>query len=113
MLQQHNSSWAPLHAPSLIGSAFSRACLLPCPARAPGATPHTRCAAQALAFLAPFQRAAGLLAAQGIPRSCAGNPLAPDAPWKRQDLHRLGQEDCERLGGIFYFRILFFNVRNT
>jgi hypothetical protein len=70
-------------------------------------------AAQALAFLAPFQRAAGLLAAQGIPRSCAGNPLAPDAPWKRQDLHRLGQEDCERLGGIFYFRILFFNVRNT
>ncbi len=66
---------------------------------------------QAIAFLLPFERAARTLQAQGIPRSSAGNPLAADAPWKRMDLHRLGQDDCERLGGIFYFRILFFNVR--
>lgn len=59
----------------------------------------------------PFERAAKALQAQGIPRAPAGNPLAANAPWKRMDLHRLGQDDCERLGGIFYFRILFFNVR--
>ena len=58
-----------------------------------------------------YERAAAVLHAQGIPRSAAGNPLAADAPWKREDLHRLGQDDCERLGGIFFFRILFFNVR--
>jgi hypothetical protein len=69
-------------------------------------------AAQAIAFLVPFERAARTLQAQGIPRAPAGNPLAEDAPWKRMDLHRLGQDDCERLGGIFYFRILFFNVRS-
>lgn len=66
---------------------------------------------QAIAFLLPFERAARALQAQGIARAPAGNPLAADAPWKRMDLHRLGQDDCERLGGIFYFRILFFNVR--
>ncbi|CAL8464901.1 g4436 [Coccomyxa elongata] len=64
---------------------------------------------KALSFLVPFKRAAKALQAQGIPRAPAGNPLAANAPWKRMDLHRLGQDDCERLGGIFYFRILFFN----
>ena len=53
------------------------------------------------------------LAAQGIPRAPSGNPFAPDAPWKREDLHRVGQDDCEKLGGIFYFRILWFNVSPT
>ena len=136
--------------------------------RAPGEGPAAH--AQVAAFLAPYQRAATLLRAQGIPQSRAGNPFARNAPWKRevqhsphcqftqpsccclaqqnkdvpwlrsyagpvhpvagypwacmhravtslcvtrpvQDLHRLGQEDCERLGGIFYFRILWFNVR--
>ena len=67
--------------------------------------------AQALAALAPLHAAHRALAGQGIPRARSGNPLAPSAPWKRADLHRLGQADCERLGGIFYFRILGFNVR--
>lgn len=66
---------------------------------------------QVLAFLGPYERAHKTLKDQGIPRASAGNPLAADAPWKRMDLHRLGQDDCEKLGGIFYFRILFFNVR--
>ncbi len=57
-----------------------------------------------------YERAHRQLAAQGIPRAPSGNPFAPDAPWKREDLHRVGQDDCEKLGGIFYFRILWFNV---
>ena len=57
-----------------------------------------------------YERAHKQLAAQGIPRAPSGNPFAPDAPWKREDLHRVGQDDCEKLGGIFYFRILWFNV---
>ena len=57
-----------------------------------------------------YEKAHKQLAAQGIPRAPSGNPFAPDAPWKREDLHRVGQDDCEKLGGIFYFRILWFNV---
>ena len=57
-----------------------------------------------------YERAHKKLAAQGIPRAPSGNPFASDAPWKREDLHRVGQDDCEKLGGIFYFRILWFNV---
>jgi len=89
--------------------------LCPCAARAArrarrGAEPGRR-GAQALAVLAPLHRAHRALRGQGIPRACSGNPLAASAPWKRRDLHRLGQADCERLGGVFYFRILGFNVR--
>ena len=57
-----------------------------------------------------YESAHRALAAQHIPRAPSGNPFAADAPWKREDLHRVGQDDCERLGGIFYFRILWFNV---
>ena len=57
-----------------------------------------------------YEKAHRALAAQGIPRAPSGNPFAADAPWKREDLHRVGQDDCEKLGGIFYFRILWFNV---
>lgn len=57
-----------------------------------------------------YEKAHRQLEAQGIPRAPSGNPFAPDAPWKREDLHRVGQDDCEKLGGIFYFRILWFNV---
>ena len=57
-----------------------------------------------------YESAHRALAAQRIPRAPSGNPFAADAPWKREDLHRVGQDDCERLGGIFYFRILWFNV---
>ncbi len=57
-----------------------------------------------------YEKAHKQLAAQGVPRAPSGNPFAPDAPWKREDLHRVGQDDCEKLGGIFYFRILWFNV---
>ena len=45
---------------------------------------HSAAHAQVAAFLAPYQRAAALLRAQGIPRSCAGNPFAHNAPWKRE-----------------------------
>lgn len=61
----------------------------------------------------PLHRAHLVLRRQGIQRAGSGNPLAASAPWKRRDLHRLGQADCERLGGIFYFRILGFNVRSS
>ena len=64
-----------------------------------------------MALLLPLHRAHLALRAQGIPRASSGNPLAANAPWKRRDLHRLGQADCEVLGGLFYFRILGFNVR--
>ena len=64
-----------------------------------------------MALLLPLHRAHLALRAQGIPRAPSGNPLAANAPWKRRDLHRLGQADCEALGGLFYFRILGFNVR--
>ena len=57
-----------------------------------------------------YESAHRALAAQNIPRAPSGNPFAADAPWKREDLHRVGQDDCEKLGGIFYFRILWFNV---
>ena len=57
-----------------------------------------------------YESAHRTLAAQHIPRAPSGNPFAADAPWKREDLHRVGQDDCESLGGIFYFRILWFNV---
>ena len=57
-----------------------------------------------------YESAHRALAAQRIPRAPSGNPFAADAPWKREDLHRVGQDDCESLGGIFYFRILWFNV---
>lgn len=72
---------------------------------------RARGALQVVALLLPLHRAHVVLQRQGIPRAGSGNPLAASAPWKRRDLHRLGQADCERLGGIFYFRILGFNVR--
>lgn len=72
------------------------------------------CHAQCVAFLCQqlwsYEMAHRALASQEIPRAPSGNPFAPDAPWKREDLHRVGQDDCEKLGGIFYFRILWFNV---
>ena len=65
---------------------------------------------QAYEQLQRYESAHRALAAQNIPRAPSGNPFATDAPWKREDLHRVGQDDCEKLGGIFYFRILWFNV---
>ncbi|KAK9837127.1 hypothetical protein WJX81_004899 [Elliptochloris bilobata] len=65
--------------------------------------------AKVVALLLPLHWAHLALRRQGIPKASSGNPLAASAPWKRRDLHRLGQADCEALGGIFYFRILGFN----
>ena len=69
------------------------------------------CHVQVYEQLQHYESAHRALAAQRIPRTPSGNPFAADAPWKREDLHRVGQDDCEKLGGIFYFRILWFNVR--
>lgn len=74
---------------------------------------HVQCIRYARQQLWLYEAAHRVLAAQGIPRAPSGNPFARDAPWKREDLHRVGQDDCEKLGGIFYFRILWFNVSPT
>ncbi len=62
-------------------------------------------------FLQPYMAARRILLAQGLIMNVENtSPFSPHAPWKRQDLHHVGKEDSEKLGGVYLFTILWFNV---
>jgi hypothetical protein len=62
-------------------------------------------------FLRPYMAARRILLAQGLIMNVENtSPFSPNAPWKRQDLHHVGKEDSEKLGGVYLFTILWFNV---
>ena len=92
LLQSQAASQAVWQVPDLV-----RACALP----------------QVFKYFQRYLRGHKILRRQGLPRSDEGNVMSAKAPFKRRDLHRLGQEDCEKYGGIFYFRLAWFNVRTA
>eukprot|EP00884_Botryococcus_braunii_P019632 jgi/Botrbrau1/6352/Bobra.0098s0011.1 len=61
-------------------------------------------------WLQPYRRALFILLQQGLILNQENtSPFSPNAPWKRLDLHHVGKEDSERLGGVYIFKILWFN----
>lgn len=71
----------------------------------------THVLAQVRAWLEPYVRARRVLLEQGLVLNQENtSPFSAHAPWKRADLHHVGREDSERLGGVYLFKILWFNV---